>query len=157
MAMRKSVLGLGTHIVFCSALLGVSLIALSLSHNLWLSLLLIPAVGFAMMQQLASSNTILQTIVDDEKRGRVMSFYSMAFQGMAPFGSLTAGALAARIGVLETLAFSGVVCIIGSIWFARELPSIRPLVRPIYIRLGILPEAATGVQQASALQTPPQQ
>jgi MFS family permease len=157
MAMRKSVLGLGTHIVVCSALLGISLIALSLSHNLWLSLLLIPLVGFAMMQQLAASNTILQTIVDDEKRGRVMSFYSMAFQGMAPFGSLMAGSLAARTGVLETLAISGVICILGSIWFARELPQIRPLIRPIYVRLGILPEAAVGVQQASALQTPPQQ
>jgi MFS family permease len=157
MAMRKSVLGLGSHIVMCSALLGVSLIALSLSHNLWLSLLLIPFVGFAMMQQLASSNTILQTIVDDEKRGRVMSFYSMAFQGMAPFGSLMAGALAARVGVLQTLAISGVICILGSIWFSRQLRVIRPLIRPIYVRLGILPEAATGVQHASALQTPPQQ
>jgi MFS family permease len=141
----------------CSALLGLSLIALSLSHNLWLSLLLIPLVGFAMMQQLASSNTILQTIVDDEKRGRVMSFYSMAFQGMAPFGSLMAGSMASRVGVLETLAASGVLCLFGSMWFARKLPAIRPLVRPIYVRLGILPEAAAGVQQASALQTPPHQ
>jgi MFS family permease len=103
-----------------------------------------------MMQQMAASNTILQTIVEDEKRGRVMSFYAMAFQGMAPFGSLIAGALAARIGTPETLAASGAVCIAGALWFSRQLPGIRQLLRPIYQRLGILPEVALGLQHASA-------
>jgi len=92
------------------------------------------------MQQMAPSNTILQTIVDDEKRGRVMSFYSMAFLGMAPFGSLLAGNLAARIGAPRTLLLNGAVCLIASLWFARRLPAIRSVVRPIYVRMGILPE-----------------
>ncbi|MGH9629347.1 MAG: MFS transporter, partial [Bryobacteraceae bacterium] len=133
---------------------GASLIAFGLSRSLWLSLLILPVIGFAMMQHMASSNTILQTIVDDEKRGRVMAFYSMAFQGMAPFGSLMAGTLAARVGAPQTLVLSGVLCVVGAAWFARKLPEIRTLVRPIYVRLGILPEAALGVQQASVLQTP---
>jgi MFS family permease len=154
LAVRRTVLGLGMRIAVCSGLFGVALIALGLSRSLWVSLLVLPVIGFAMMQHMASSNTILQTIVDDEKRGRVMAFYSMAFQGMAPFGSLMAGAIAARIGAPETIMFSGVVCIAGSAWFARRLPEIRKLVRPVYVRLGILPEAAAGVQQASALKAP---
>jgi MFS family permease len=106
---------------------------------------------------MAASNTILQTIVVEEKRGRVMAYYSMAFQGLAPFGSLLAGALAARIGAPATLAGGGAFCILGAIWFARELPEIRRLVRPIYAELGILPEVAEGIQSASVLQTPPKQ
>jgi len=94
--------------------------------------------------------------VHDEKRGRVMAFYSVSLLGMAPFGSLVAGALAARFGAPATLASGGIFCVIGSIWFARRLPAIRELVRPIYRQLGILPELAMGVQQASALQTPPE-
>jgi len=93
-----------------------------------------------MMQQMASSNTILQTIVEDEKRGRVMSFYSVALQGMAPFGSLMGGTLAARIGAPRTVMVSGVLCLAGSLWFARTLPAIRKVVRPIYVRMGLLPE-----------------
>ena len=154
LAVRRTVLGLGMRIAVCSGLFGVALIALGLSRSLWVSLLILPVIGFAMMQHMASSNTILQTIVDDEKRGRVMAFYSMAFQGMAPFGSLMAGAIAARIGAPETITFSGVICIAGCAWFARRLPEIRKLVRPVYVRLGILPEAAAGVHQASALKAP---
>jgi MFS family permease len=154
LAARRSVLGLGTRIIVCSGLFGIALVGLGLSTSLWLSLLIMPVIGFSMMQHMASSNTILQTIVDDEKRGRVMSFFSMAFQGMAPFGSLMAGAMAARFGTQRTLIISGVLCMAGCAWFARKLPEIRALVRPIYVRLGILPEAALGVQQASALQAP---
>jgi MFS family permease len=154
LAMRRTVLGLGTRILICSAVCGASLVAFGLSRSMWLSLLLLPVIGFTMMQQLASSNTILQTIVEEEKRGRVMSFYSMAFQGMAPFGSLMAGGLAARFGAPLTVIFSGVLCMLGALWFGRKLAEIRKIVRPIYVRLGILPEAALGVQQASALQTP---
>jgi MFS family permease len=154
LALRRSVLGLGGRIVFCAALFGLSLIAFGLSRNLWISLLILPVIGFSMMQHMASSNTILQTIVDDEKRGRVMAFYSMAFQGMAPFGSLMAGTLAANIGAPRTLMVSGVLCLTGAAWFAKLLPEIRKLVRPTYIKLGILPETALGVQQVSALQSP---
>jgi len=156
LALRRTVLGLGKMIAISSALFGVSLVGLALSRWLWLSLLLMPVTGFGMMQQMAASNTILQTIVQDEKRGRVMAFYAVAFLGMAPFGSLAAGALAARVGTPATLASGGVFCVMGSIWFARRLPAIRELVRPIYRQLGILPELAMGVQQASALQTPPE-
>jgi MFS family permease len=106
-------------------------------------------VGLGMMQQMASSNTVLQTIVEEDKRGRVMSYYAMAFTGMAPFGSLFAGTLADRIGAPNTLLITGACCIAGAIWFARQLPAIREVLRPIYRELGILPEMASGIMQAS--------
>ena len=154
LAIRRSVLGLGMRIVVCSGVFGVGLIGFAWSTDLWLSLLILPVIGFAMMQHMAASNTILQTIVDDEKRGRVMAFYSMAFQGMTPFGSLMAGTLASQIGTRWTLVLSGSVCVAGALWFARRLPEMRKILRPVYVRLGILPEAALGVQQATALQAP---
>lgn len=98
----------------------------------------------------------LQTIVDDDKRGRVMSFYSIAFLGMAPFGSLLAGTLATKIGAPRTVMLTGSVCIAGAAWFTFRLPSIRQAVHPIYAGLGILPEVATGIQAATTLQTPPE-
>ena len=156
LAMRKSVLGLGRYIALCAALFGVSLIGFSLSRMLWLSMILMATTGFGFMQQMASSNTVLQTIIQDEKRGRVMAFYGMAFLGMAPFGSLLAGGLAARIGAPATLFWCGAVVVVSSIWFSRRLPAIRAEVRPLYIKLGILPEMAMAVQQVSALQTPPE-
>ena len=112
--------------------------------------------GFGMMQQMAASNTILQTIVDDDKRGRVMSFYSMAFLGMTPFGSLLEGALANRIGAPRTLMIGGCLCIAGAAWFVMQLPAIRSAVRPVYVRLGILPDVAAAVEAASTLLTPPE-
>ena len=128
LAARRSdvVQGLGKRIVWMTALFGAALIAFSFSKMLWLSILLLPIAGFGMMQQLASSNTVLQTIVDDEKRGRVMAFYSMAFQGMAPFGSLLAGSLAARAGAPITVTVSGAACLLGSLWFGRQLKVIEP-------------------------------
>jgi MFS family permease len=140
LAMRKSVVGLGRRIAIATAMLGSALIAFGFSRWMWLSMLILLVVGFGMMQQMASSNTILQTIVEDEKRGRVMSFYSVALQGMAPFGSLMGGTLAARIGAPRTVMVSGVLCLAGSLWFARTLPAIRKVVRPIYVRMGLLPE-----------------
>ncbi len=140
LAMRKSVVGLGRRIAIATALLGGSLIAFGFSQWTWLSMLILLVVGFGMMQQMASSNTILQTIVEDEKRGRVMSFYAMALQGMAPFGSLMGGTLAARIGAPRTVMVSGALCLAGSVWFSLRLPAIRKVVRPIYIRMGVLPE-----------------
>jgi MFS family permease len=114
-------------------------------------------VGSAMMIQMAASNTILQTIVEEDKRGRVMSFYSMAFLGMAPFGNLLAGALANRVGASRTVIISGIICIAGASWFASHLGAIREHVHPIYRKLGIIPEIATGIQSATALQTPPEE
>jgi MFS family permease len=156
LATRKNVLGLGRLVPLAAAGFGVGLIALGLSRFLWLSLTLMMFVGGAMMIQMAASNTILQTIVQDDKRGRVMSFYSMAFLGMAPFGSLLAGALAHRIGAPRTVMISGTICIAGAAWFASQLSAMRELMHPIYRTLGIIPEIATGIQSASALQTPPE-
>jgi len=106
--------------------------------------------------QFASSNTVIQTIVDDEKRGRVMSFYTMCFLGTAPFGSLLAGTLSTRIGAPHTVLVSAICCAVAAGWFSQELPEIRKVVRPIYQRMGILPEVATGIQSASQLLTPPE-
>ena len=140
LASRRSVLGLGRIIVIASGIFGVGLISFSLSHALWLSLSLLLLAGFGMMVHMASSNTILQTMVDDDKRGRVMSLYVMAFTGMAPFGSLAGGSLAGRIGAPDTLIIGGALCILGSFIFFRKLQSIREMVRPIYIKKGILSE-----------------
>ena len=140
LAARKSVLGLGRIIAIASGIFGVGLISFSLSHALWLSLSLLLLAGFGMMVHMASSNTILQTMVDDDKRGRVMSLYVMAFMGMAPFGSLTGGSLAGTIGAPSTLIIGGASCILGSLLFMRKLPSLREMGRPIYIRKGILSE-----------------
>jgi MFS family permease len=157
LAARRSVLGLGSKIAMTAAGFGAGLIAFSFSRELWLSLLLLVVTGFCFMQQMASSNTILQTITEDSKRGRVMSFYSIAFQGVAPFGSLAAGAVASRIGAPHTLMIGGAICICGSGWFAMQLPEIRKVVRPIYVGIGIIPEVATGINTASVLQQPPEE
>jgi len=139
LALRKTVLGLGKMIPVSTGAFGTGLILFGLSQTLWLSLLLMLVCGFGMMQQMAASNTIIQTIVDDSKRGRVMSFYAVAFVGMAPFGSLLAGTLAHAIGAPRTVMLSGACCVAGAAWFAAQLKTIRKLIRPIYMDLGILP------------------
>jgi MFS family permease len=138
LTLRRSIVGLGRRIVVATALCGVALIAFGFSHILWLSLLILPFVGFGLMQQMAPSNTILQTIVEDDKRGRVMAFYSMAFLGMAPFGSLLSGSVADRFGAPRAVILNGLVCLAASVLFARKLPAIRTVIRPIYARMGIL-------------------
>jgi len=157
LAARRSVLGLGRLVALMAAGFGASLIAFAASRQLWLSLLVLVVTGFSFMQQMASSNTILQTIVEDQKRGRVMSFYSMAFQGVAPFGSLIAGAVAARIGAPHTLMLGGSICVAGAALFAWQLPVLRKLIRPIYVEKGIIPELARGIHSASVLQEPPEE
>jgi MFS family permease len=142
LASRQSILGLGKIIALAGSGFGLGLLAFSLSRLLWLSLLLMLLTGFGTMVQMASSNTVLQTIVDDDKRGRVMSFYAMAFLGMAPFGSLLAGGLASKIGAPMTIMLGGVSCIFGAIMYMRKLPVLRELVRPIYVRMGIMAEVA---------------
>jgi MFS family permease len=134
------VLGLGRIIVIASGIFGIGLIFFSLSRVLWLSFFLLLLAGFGMMVHMASSNTILQTIVDDDKRGRVMSLYTMAFMGMAPLGSLVAGSLAGWIGAPLTLIFVGTSCMIGSFLFRKILPTLRMMIRPIYVRKGIVSE-----------------
>ncbi len=140
LAGRASVIGLGRVIPWSAGVFGAALIGFGFSRNIWLSAFLLLLVGFGMMRHMAASNTILQTILEDEKRGRVMSFYAMAFVGMSPFGSLLAGTVAARIGAPATVAISGVLCLLGALLFAWRLPVLRKVVRPIYEQLGILSE-----------------
>jgi MFS family permease len=156
LAARRSVLGLGKYIPLTAAAFGSGLIAFSFSRVIWLSLPLMVVTGLGFMVQMAASNTVLQTIVEEDKRGRVMSFYTMAFMGTAPFGSLLAGSLAERIGAPRTLMFGGMGCIAGAIWFATSLPKLRRDVRPIYVKIGILPEIATGLQHTSEMSVPPE-
>jgi MFS family permease len=139
LAMRKSIVGLGKRMAITSLTFGAALIAFAFSETFWLSMLLMLVVGFSMMQVIASGNTILQTIVDEDKRGRVMSFYTLAFIGAAPIGSLLAGALANQIGVVPTVVVCGLLCIIASLWFFGRLENIRKIVRPLYVERGILP------------------
>jgi MFS family permease len=157
LAARPSVVGLGRVTAYAAGAFGLGLVAFSRSRAFPLSLALMVVTGGAMMIQMAASNTILQTIVDEDKRGRVMSFYAMAFFGTVPLGSLFAGALAERVGAPDTILVGGVVCVAGSLLFLRALPGIRRLVRPIYVRLGVLPEIAEGVRAATQLTVPPEQ
>ena len=139
LASRNSVLGLGRAMVYSTMAFGAGLVAFSQSRVLWLSLLLLPVVGGGMMVETASTNTILQTIVEERMRGRVMSFYTMAFLGTAPLGSLIAGVAADRIGAAMTILLGGFACIAAGLWFAGRLPGLRAILRPIYIEKGILP------------------
>lgn len=146
LASRKTVLGLGRLMVISSGTFGIGLIVFSFSNYIQLSLCMMLLTGFGMIVHMASSNTILQTIVDEDKRGRIMSFYAMAFMGMAPFGSLLAGSLASKIGAPTTLTISGLACVVGSLLFLTKLPLIRKLVRPIYVQMGIIREIPTDLQ-----------
>ena len=156
LAARKSVLGLGKYIPLMAATFGAGLVAFSFTRVLWLALLWMIITGFGFMVQMAASNTVLQTIVDEDKRGRVMSFYTMAFMGTAPFGSLLAGWVAQKIGTPHTLLFGGIGCVLGALWFATTLPGLRRDVTPIYVKIGILPEVAQGIQHTSELSVPPE-
>ncbi|MEY4509352.1 MAG: hypothetical protein RLZZ450_1474 [Pseudomonadota bacterium] len=155
LASRRSVLGLGRVIPLATTGFGVGLILVSQSRSLALTIPLMVVVGGAMMVQLAASNTIVQTLVDEDKRGRVMSLYSMAVFGVVPFGSLLAGSLADRVGASTTLLVGGVLCCIAALVFRRALPGLRDHIRPIYQRLGIIPELAAGVSEATHLSEPP--
>jgi MFS family permease len=154
LASRPSVRGLGRVMVLSATLFGAALVVFAFARSLALALPLLVMAGFGMMAQMASSNTVLQTIVDDDKRGRVMSFYTMAFIGTAPFGSLILGTLAHRLGVSWAIAIGGVACILAAASFGRSLPVLRELVRPIYVRQGIIPEVARGIQAATHQTTP---
>lgn len=156
MAARKSVLGLETLLVTAGMMFGTSLMLFSLSSSVWLSMGLLLFSGFGLMVLMAGCNTLLQTMVDDDKRGMVMSFYIMSFMGMVPLGSLLAGFLAHHIGAHYTLLIGGVCCVTGSGLFARKLPLMRKMVRPVYIKKGILPEVARGLQEATKLSAPPE-
>jgi MFS family permease len=137
MAARREVRGLGRWILYASAGFGTSLILFSFSRSLPLSIVLLLPAGFCMLIQMASSNTLIQTMVPDALRGRVMSVYSMMFMGMAPFGALLAGAIAHRIGAPLTVAIGGAVCIAGSVVFGSEWPALRGEARQLIVAQGM--------------------
>jgi MFS family permease len=142
-------------IVAAAVVLGLGLAGFSQSDSVWLSSAMLVATGAGMMVEMAASNTLIQTMVDEDKRGRVMGFFGMAFQGAAPFGSLLAGWLAGLVGPRAVVLGSGVLVLAGGLAFATQLPRLRRHARPVYARLGILPEAVAGVNAAAELASGP--
>jgi MFS family permease len=138
LASRETVVGLGRVILIGTFTFGAGLIAFALTTNVWLAAALLALSSAGFMTQMASTNTIIQTIVDERFRGRVMAFYTMAFFGSAPIGSLLGGMLADRIGAPRTILWGGVACLAAGAWFAVQLPTLRALVRKIYIERGII-------------------
>ncbi len=133
LAFREGVKGLGRWVAWCSAGFGASLVIFSLSHNFWISVILLLPVGYTMMLQMACSNTLIQVMVPDALRGRVMAVYSMMFMGMAPIGALLGGALADRLGAPLTVAIGGCASLGGSVWFGLQLPKIRVEARRLIV------------------------
>ncbi|MEI6141393.1 MAG: MFS transporter [Mariniphaga sp.] len=156
LASRKDVLGLTKVIPIAAITFGTGLILFSFSRSFILSFALMIIVGLGMMLEMATSNTILQTIVDDDKRGRVMSIYTMAFMGTAPFGSFLAGTLAQTFGTPVTMLIGGISCILGGLIFALKLPKLRKAIRPVYVKLGIIPtELSIGIlEETETIGTP---
>jgi len=137
---RTSIVGIGKWIAISPAIMGFGLIGLGLSRVLWLSLIMMLFVGFGFILQFAAGNTFLQTIVEDDKRGRVMSIYTMALFGVTPFGNLAVGGLANYIGAPNTVIIGGIICVLGSIVFTKQLPALKNLVRPLYQKMGLIPQ-----------------
>ncbi|HTV16727.1 MAG TPA: MFS transporter [Acidobacteriaceae bacterium] len=150
LVLRRSVRGLTKMIPISAIVFGASLVLFGFSHWLWLSLALMLFTGFGMLQGLTASNTIIQTLAPEDKRGRVMSYYTAAFVGMAPFGSLLAGSMAQWIGAPRTVMVTGSCCIAGGCWFFTRLRAIRKEMRPIYERLGIIAPLPQPVQEPAA-------
>lgn len=138
LAIRKSVVGLERMLQIATATLGCSLILFGLSHTLWLSLVLMVFVGFGLMQCASASNTIIQSLVPEDKRARAMSYYTMAFFGGAPFGSLLAGTLAHHIGAPHTVMITGAFCVAGALWFTLDLPKVNAIMQPMYREMGLV-------------------
>jgi MFS family permease len=164
LASRKSVVGLGKTIALAAGTFGVGLIAFGMSRTLWVSLAVIPVIGFGMITTFASTNTVLQTLADDDKRGRVMSIFTTAFIGVIPFGNLLAGALARRLGAgkgglaidgaAHTVMIAGSFCVVVAAAFWSIRPKLRKIVWPIYVKKGILSEVAAGMNAAAELTGP---
>jgi MFS family permease len=151
LASKEGVKGLGRWVAITCACFGISIFLFSFSRNFWLSVALLLPAGYSMMLQMACSNTLIQTMVPDNLRGRVMALYSMMFMGMAPFGALLGGALADRVGAPVTVAIGGVACVIGAIWFGRGLPELRIEARRLILAQGLAggePEQEIATTQA---------
>ena len=157
LAGRSTVVGLGRVIIVAATIFGASLIGLALARTTWLACAFLVLAGFGMMVHTASSNTILQTIVEERMRGRIISLYTLAFLGTAPLGSLYAGSAAGRFGAPLTIAIGAVATLLAAAFFATRLPSLRAHAWPVYRRLGILPEIAAGLGAAANLTAPPEQ
>jgi len=140
---RKTIIGLGMIITLAPAIAGAGIIVFALSRMLWLSMLMSALIGLGSILTISSSNTVIQTVVEDDKRGRVMSLFTMSFLGMVPFGNLLAGFAADRIGAPNTLIIGGSFCILGSLFFIRQLPKLKQAARPVLQQRGILPQANT--------------
>jgi MFS family permease len=149
LASRRTVLGLGRFITGGALLIGAGSVGFSMARHLAVAVPLLFVAGFGMMVLMASSNTILQTIVEDDKRGRVMSLYTMSFMGTLPIGCLLSGLIANHLGAPQTVRIGGALCILGALCFARGLPTLRAKVRPLYLQLGLLPEAAPAVENVA--------
>jgi MFS family permease len=150
LVLRRSVRGLTKRIPISAMVFGGSLVLFGFSHWVWVSLALMLFTGFGMLQGMTASNTIIQTLAPEDKRGRVMSYYTAAFVGMAPFGSLFAGSMAHWIGAPRTVMLTGSCCIAGGLWFWSRLPAIRREMRPVYERLGIIAPLPEPVQEQAA-------
>jgi MFS family permease len=148
LAARHGVTGLGRWVMFAAMGFGTSLVLFSMSHSFWLSMLLVMPAGFSMILQMASSNTLIQTMVPDELRGRVMAVYSMMFMGMAPFGALLSGAIAHHVGAPLTVRLGGTICLAGGAVFALTWPALRGEARQLILAQsmagGERPEEMTG-------------
>ncbi len=150
LVLRRSVRGLTKMIPIAAVMFGLSLVLFGFSAWIWTSLLLMVFAGFGMMQGLTVSNTIIQTLVPEDKRGRVMSYYTASFVGMAPFGSLLAGSMAAWIGAPRTVMFTGSCCILGGLWFWSRMPAVRRDMRPVYEKLGIIAPVPEEVEETGS-------
>ena len=145
LATRKTVRGLIRFIPFATLVFGIALVGFGLSHSLPLSLIFMALTGAGMMLSLACSNTVIQTLAPKDKLGRVMSYYTVAFVGMAPFGSFISGEMAHRIGAPHAVVISGLCVLAGALWFLTRLRQIATIVRPIYAEMGIHPSPARPV------------
>jgi len=150
LAVRTGVKGLGTWVTVCCAGFGISLMLFSFSKSFWLSVALLLPVGYFIMLQMASSNTLIQVMVPDELRGRMMAVYSMMFMGMAPVGALLGGALSDRLGAPITVAIGGFASVMGAWWFSVQLPKIRVEARQL-----ILAQQMAGGEPAAGVSVPP--
>ena len=165
LAARRSVVGLGRVIAVAILAFGLSLISVAMVRQLWMALLIVPVAGCALIIAFASANTVLQTLTDEDKRGRVMSFFAMAFIGMTPFGNLLAGAMASHFrsrsgdpvaGAAHTILLAGIACMLAAGVWASRLPALRKIVRPIYVQKGILPaEVAAGIETGTEIAAEP--
>jgi MFS family permease len=137
LAMKKGLKGLGRWVPMAVCCSGLALIAFSFSRIFWLSAVLLVPVGYGVMLQMSSTNTLIQAMVPDHLRGRVMAVYAMMFMGMVPIGALLAGVAAHHIGAALTVACGGALAVAGAALFARNIPKMRNRARELIVAQGM--------------------